>query len=252
MKVLITGGNGFIGTCLRHSIHSSYNPGLVRYLTRDMTGQEIEDIQPTHVFHLAANPIVKDDSYRVSESNIVLTHKLLDHILPDCRFIFTSSATVVLHNTNPSVYSWSKKACEELISIKHKNSLIFRLVAQVGPYATHGVVHDIVRKLRSSEENLNLLTNSTKPYMHVQDTVDFILQHSFSKSTGIINLAPKDTISIKDMAEIIMSELSIYKKIVWSNKSWPGDSMNVEINSEFSGQIRSSKEAISEYVRTIK
>jgi UDP-glucose 4-epimerase len=135
-------------------------------LLSDNIDRYFKDID--EVWHLAANSdtrtALKDTKVDIDQ-NILATYKVLEAMRRNNtkRIIFTSSSTVYGeakqiptpedYPCKPiSLYGASKLACEGLISAYvHTfgfNAVIFRLANVVGPRITHGVIYDIVEKLK--------------------------------------------------------------------------------------------------------
>jgi len=206
---------------------------------------------PTMIFHLAANPLVSDGKPNITQTNILGTHNLLEYCPQGCKFIFISSATVygdlgkekICTETdlcNPtSIYGITKLACEKLIEIYTKqnkiNSLILRLVAQVGPNNSHGVLKDFINKtlsLNSTFPILGQFPGSYKPYMHVNDTVKIIKSMGINHVNGIFNIAPNNSIYTKIIADIVTKRLNKLKEYIWTGQNWFGDNPVVKISNE--------------------
>jgi hypothetical protein len=109
------------------------------------------------------------------------------------------------------------------------------LVANVGGGATHGVLPDIVRKLRSPDPELVLLgaaPGSSKPYAYVGDTAKFMVECGLKPDKHILaNVGPDDHLTIEYMALLAMDYLKIKKRIRWDVKAnWRGDNRVVKID----------------------
>ncbi len=80
-----------------------------------------------------------------------------------------------------SNYGAAKLAAEAFISAAAEVSLdrcwIFRFPNVVGQHATHGVIYDLIHRLRTRPANLKVLGDGTqaKPYLHVSELVDAII-----------------------------------------------------------------------------
>lgn len=206
---------------------------------------------PDVIYHLAANPIVRenqDDPTGISRTNILATHNLLAYAPKGCRFILASSATVygdagkqtICFESTPSwatsIYGATKIASEALVqSYTHLGQVKGvwpRLVANVGPESTHGVVHDFIRKLRSPDPQLEVLgaePGATKPYLHVKDTVEALVTLLDHHITGPVNISADDEITVADVVDAVMQGLGIYKHIKWLGEAanWRGDQARV-------------------------
>lgn len=243
-------------------------------------------VRPDVIFHLAADSSNKHERplEKVS-TNVLGTASLLECAPEGCRFVLASSATVYGDNTREfdlchsfpqedrsfpsptSVYGATKVASEALLEaycrLGRVNGISCRLVAQVGPGATHGLLRDIVRKLRSDEPVLNLFGDSpgsVKPYMHVADTAQAMFCFGVQcrgEPYEVVNVSPGDSLSVLRVAEIAMREMGIEKEIVWHpHEVWPGDNPLVFVSDRLmrsDGRIRQkppgSAEAIASAVR---
>jgi UDP-glucose 4-epimerase len=212
--------------------------------------------KPDIIFHLAGNPVVKQDPHyplEVSRTNILGTHALLAYSRPGARFVFASSATVYGNyasacmgadeNTDlspNSVYGATKVASEALVGAYHHldkvSGLSLRYVANVGAGATHGVVKDLVAKLKSDSTTLDLLGDrpgSEKPYVHVLDTVEATVLFGLDgELTGALNVSSDTQLNIEQMARVIMDTLGIEKPLRWMGEAanWKGDNRVVRVD----------------------
>lgn len=304
MKLLLTGGTGFLGRAVLAEIarrNHDYQAGIqVRNLTRQPDlppphylydpnsvfglTEAVEEWLPDVVIHLAAKSTIKEDHNPcgITESNVLFTHRLL-HSLPEgCRFVFASSATVYGKNASrsypvdecapfapDSAYAATKVAGEALVaaytSMGRVRGISLRLVANAGPGSTHGLVHDVVRKLKSDSPTLDLIGDapgSCKPLAFVGDTANAILYFALTKDhmTFPFNVSPPDSISVQRVAEVCMEELGIRKPVKWLGwaVNWKGDSpvVNVKngasIRSGFRYRYRTSETGLRAALQDIK
>lgn len=311
-KVILTGSTGFIGSALyqelknrgydvlgisRNSIayqnHEVHNLG---YDSISKLQAIISNFNPNIILHFAANPLVKDFKHEITISNALATHQLLECCPKECLFGFASSATVYGKHTTPrdiysatkpiSIYGASKLYCENLIKLYYKiykkidKYIIYRFCAHIGPHATHGLLYDLVKKLRGPDIHLELLgkkPGSRKSFIHIDDSINSIIEILERRTQGpvytnnydcIHNIAPcqrnkhyfswtkqpfiNNILSVEEVANILMEELNIQKPIKWlGNKSnWAGDNKYVGLGSSLD-KIRTSEQAIRDYARTI-
>lgn len=284
MNILVTGDTGMLGSALVKKLAETKHHvfGLSRSVAQtkhehfpcDLTDKnnDLDRIfhwtQPDIVVHYAANPAVKCYDSEVSEQNILATHRLLDVCNKNVKFIFASSITVYGDHKQPiddgsafnpsSVYAASKLYCEDLIKLyTYKYGIlgsyaIMRYVAHIGNNARHGVVYDIMRKLQTDDEYLELIgysPGSCKPFLHVDDSAKCTID-AFKYKNKTVRVGPNDNISILDMAHTIMDELGIQKPIKWTGNThdWVGDDKFVQIVPHV--KVRTSKEAIVDYVKS--
>src|SRR3990172_12007452 len=211
MKVLVTGGTGFIASHLvdalikrKHSVTAvdkgglSYRNPSVKYVFDDLSnpeaaGRVIKDCDI--VFHLASNySVVKstEDPRFDFENNVTLTFNVLEAMRRnDVKKIVLASTSAVygvqkkfpIKEDVPaqirpiSNYAAGKLASETYIhSFSHlygMEGLILRIANIVGPRSNHGLVPDIVRKVQKTPKKIEVLGSGMqkKSYMHVSDCV---------------------------------------------------------------------------------
>jgi UDP-glucose 4-epimerase len=269
-------------------IAASRKPGgsaADKLLERPLNIENADDAQimlrkhnPDVIFHLAANPNTKAAGEAPWHTNVHGTFNLLAGAPRGCRFVLASSATVYGndagfrrsvedHPVNPnSIYGASKVAAEALVQASTHlggvRGLILRYVANVGGGATHGLLPDVVRKLKGGYAKLELFGNepgSTKPFMHVSDTVAATVSLAFSDAGGVWNIAGDNSASVLQVAEVTMQALGITKEILWLGLGsvWAGDNPIVRVSNckllrnGFSPKYRSSLEAIRQAAREL-
>lgn len=252
MKILVTGYRGFIGSHLLKRLKASYGDDVFTFDRNQDIQHTIKVIRPDVVFHLAGNPLIKtSDASGLVNDNTILTHRILES-MDGGRIIFSSSG--VVYGDSPSIgseyyetsatlptslYGYTKLASENLIqayTITGKiQSTIFRLIANVGPGATHGVVKDLVAKYHKNEvlEVLGDHPGSYKPYLYIDDTIDALMMGMEKPLDGIYNLAPFGQLYINDIVELIFQRYG-EKEVAWlgAGSNWKGDNKIVGINTD--------------------
>lgn len=271
MKVLLTGGTGFIGRHLAKALSLTED---VRRLSRNQDvyysidikdAVSVKDVlnsyKPDAIVHLAGNPSSKLDDNNptlISQDNIIGTQNLLHYAPEGCRFIFASS--VLVYGDTPdhvsevdicrptSVYGATKLAGEALVSAYTKmgrvNGVSLRLCATVGKGLTHGIVYDIIKKLYSDSPNLQLLgakPGTAKPYIHVRDVCDCVydLLHTTKDINGVFNISNEDILTAERIGKIISDAFEINKPIEFlgENSIWKGDNNKLLINSSLAKSL---------------
>jgi UDP-glucose 4-epimerase len=133
-----------------------------------------------------------------------------------------------------SNYGAMKLASEALISAAVENwlarALIFRFPNVIGVPATHGVVLDFVRKLKSTPNKLNVLGSGRqrKAYLHVNDLIDALgyLRENASERLGYYNIGPEDNgVTVSFIAETTVEAVAPGAGIEYGveDRGWTGD-----------------------------
>jgi len=199
MKILVTGGAGFIGSHLVDSLVDSnevvvvdnLQSGKREYINKkakfiktdarafDDINKIMRDEKIDFVFHLSAHADIRnnirDDREMIIGQNFLATYNVLEAMKMNNvkKIAFTSTSALygdnILENPedNPlipiSIYGATKIASEKLvISYCHTFDMqawIFRPPNVVGPRGTHGVINDFVLKLTKNKNELQILGN---------------------------------------------------------------------------------------------
>jgi len=207
------------------------------------------------VFHLAANPDIKfsagDATDKDMKQNTIATYNVLEAMrLNDIKKIVFSSTSAVYgeaekiptpENYAPlipiSLYGASKLACEALISaFCHMFGIqawILRFANIVGGKSRKTgttVISDFILKLKKNPKALEILGNGkqSKPYLLNEECVEAILfaVKNASKQVNLFNLGPGDSVSVNEIAEIVVKELGLKNvKFVYTGgvRGWKGD-----------------------------
>jgi UDP-glucose 4-epimerase len=206
------------------------------------------------VFHLAGNSsaaLGTIDTRIDYEQNLTGTYNVLEAMRKSTsckKIIFTSTSTVYgevdkmpisekYSNLKPiSLYGASKLACEAMISgychMFDMSCVIVRLANIIGP-GTHGVIHDFIYKLSLNSSYLEILGNGmqNKSYLYLDDCIEALMllfEVAGKKTFDIFNVGSDDTITVSDIADIIIQELAIpnvQKKFIdnYDGRGWNGD-----------------------------
>ena len=142
-----------------------------------------------------------------------------------------------------SLYAASKIACEALISAFVHNydmqAWVFRFGNIVGPYPTHGVIYDFVKRLRENPRELKVLGDGkqSKPYVYVEDCIDGIEfgWRNSREPVNCFNLAVDDQTSVTQIAEWTIEALGLDRKAVdvqytGGSRGWRGDVPQVKLD----------------------
>lgn len=269
MPDLIIGGSGFVGRNLARRLESEGREVVVLDRLPDETGSFVgrfvrgdaqdaqllsdlvDEIRPRTVYHLAAN---SDISAGITDAGLDFGDTLMTTTAvrlalaqsPVERLVFASSSAIfgvvdgpISENPDvvPSPVSWYGKAklaaeyvLESLTGPHPDLTMLFvRFPNVVGPLATHGVVFDFVRKLRTDPTRLEVLGdgNQTKPYVHVADLLDgieFFLEKAVAGVTRV-NIGPPDLVSVKGIVREVCAAMDVTPDVVYGDTAygWIGD-----------------------------
>ena len=206
------------------------------------------------LFHFAADPEVRtgyskpEDSF---EQNIVNTFNLLQKIKQSKikKIVFASSSSVYgdakIIPTNEeygplspiSHYGASKLACEAMVSSFCHNynieGVILRPANVIGLRGRHGLIWDLVHKLKINQDELELLGDGkqTKSFIHISDAIDgiFFSLNNLQDQVEVFNLGSEDSVEIMDVAKIVCKNMGLNEiKInltggVDDGRGWKGD-----------------------------
>ena len=287
MKVLVTGGAGFIGS---HLVDFLIDGGGEVCVIDDLSAGSLDNLRRWEndprlsfvkgdlldpeavigalggcdvVHHLAANPEVRasraspEDHFK---QNVEATYRLLEAVRRVGGvelFLFASSSSVygeadmvpTPEDYGPlkpiSLYGASKLAAEALVSAYASmygfRAVIFRLANIIGPRSKHGVVYDIVEKLRADPGKLEVLGDGSqsKSYLYVDDCVRGMVvgaEEAHGK-VEVFNLGSDDRISVKEIARTVMLEMRLdgcevcLTGGVDGGRGWAGDVKVMQLDS---------------------
>jgi UDP-glucose 4-epimerase len=202
------------------------------------------------VWHMAANSDIPagvndpDVDLRLTFLTTFNTLKAM-HALGIPRIAFASSSAIygahdgdLREDTGPlfpiSNYGAMKLASEGSITAALEQFLkrvwIFRFPNVVGGRATHGVIYDLLKKLRANPEELEVLGDGTqeKPCLHVTELVEAMLhiRDHGGERLNCFNIAPvKSAATVRFIAEAVVRAASPGARIRYTGGScgWVGD-----------------------------
>jgi UDP-glucose 4-epimerase len=201
------------------------------------------------VFHLAATSDIARSFDEVAidlDNTFLSTYTVLNlmrkYSIPELVFASTSAVYgelqgQIAEDAGPlrpvSHYGAAKLASEAFISSFVEGygmrAWIARFPNVIGAPATHGVIWDLIRKIRTRPELLQVLGDGeqNKPYMHVRDLVDallFIWKKSQDK-INIFNIGVDTRTKVKIIAEEVVKAMGHDTAIQYTggSRGWIGD-----------------------------
>lgn len=250
-KVLITGHTGFKGTWLTrmlinaeaeicgYSLTPPTSPSLfeiadvekkIKHIVGDIRdlnhlNRVFREFQPEIVFHLAAQPIVRDsykDPHYTYETNVMGTVNVLECVRQsDCVKSVLNVTTDKVYHNNEWVWGYrenepldgfdpysNSKSCSELATHSYKNSFFADDSVAVstaragnviggGDFANDRIIPDCVRAMAANQIIGVRNPYSTRPYQHVLEPLAVYLmiaqkQYENPKYQGYYNVGPDD------------------------------------------------------------
>lgn len=249
-RVFITGHTGFKGSWLcrilinsgaevtGYSLEPPTEPNLfyLAEVKNDITSvigdirdyarlkKAFDKAQPEIVFHLAAQPIVRDsykDPKYTYETNVIGTVNILECIrTTDCVKSFLNVTTdKVYENDNPAEHAFKEdekldgydpysnsKSCSEIVTHSYKKSFLQNIPVSTaragnviggGDFSNDRIIPDCVRAVQKNEDIIVRNPYSTRPYQHVLEPLFAYLmiaqkQYEDPKYQGWYNVGPDD------------------------------------------------------------
>jgi UDP-glucose 4-epimerase len=196
------------------------------------------------IWHLAANSDIKSGSIDLSKdvnNTFLTTFKVVQLIrelhVTKVNFASTSAVYGDLESNqisfieespkNPiSYYGLCKLASERILEIACERGkiplLIFRFANIVGTPSTHGIIHDLISKIRNGSRTLEVLGDGsqTKTYMHVNILIKTILGLFNENKAGVFNISYSDQgCSVRDISLQIQSHSLTRPQVVFQREA---------------------------------
>lgn len=200
------------------------------------------------VFHLAANSDIRNGTFNAKPDfddtlNTTLVISELLEFNSIKKIFFASSSAIFGQRLHPirkadnlpkvpiSYYGKSKLASEFILESNCRklniDLQILRFPNVIGPDMTHGLIFDLVNKIKTNPDRLEVLGdgNQSKPFMHVADLVEVIYKLWISQSSIVENVSPIDNISVKEIVDLTCMFFNISPEIYYgeSSSGWVGD-----------------------------
>lgn len=236
------------------------------------------------VFHLAAHADVKSgikDHFIDHRQNLEMSQNVLEAMVKQKvkKIAFSSTSSVygdaTIHPTPEdypfkptSLYGATKAACENYIqsyaSYYDFKAYIFRLVSFLGPRYTHGIIIDVLKKLRQNSKSIELFSDGSpkKSSLAVSDGIEAMLQiiNRSQDKINIYNIGHSKIMKISEIVDSILQSLdktSVKKKWLGKKSSWKGDNEFVLLSIDKLKKIgwepkKTIKQAIAETVNYLQ
>ena len=201
------------------------------------------------VFHLAANAdVVKGEENPMEDvhNTLLTTINVLEmmRVFGVKKFFFASSSTVYGNVEDRiqerctvmrpiSHYGAAKLASEAFVSsfcdLHGFQVWIARFCNAVGPNMTHGVIPDLIRKLKKHPASLEVYGDGTqtKPYIYIDDLLEGVMC-LIDKADDRYNaylVGTDSNMTVEQIAKLVMEELNVITPIEYETEyiGWKGD-----------------------------
>lgn len=248
-RVLVTGGNGYLGTFLVKALEKEnanvfvvsrnaellYNHFAVDITDFDAIHKVVQEIQPDIVFHLAANIsrsrdfAIYNDMAKVNVTGTLNVLQALQNL--DAHFIFTSSSEIYGNNVSPfhenqlpkpvSPYSLSKVNAEMLIQTyclnhnkKFTNLRIFNFYGEHMP--EDFFIPQMINSLKREEDFLMTKGEQTRDFLYVDDIVQALLLTAKNTNSynETMNVCSGKGTKLNELAAAVNEKMNAKAKII--------------------------------------
>ncbi|MGK5090839.1 NAD-dependent epimerase/dehydratase family protein [Deltaproteobacteria bacterium TL4] len=248
MKVLITGGSGFVGShltdrllaknvqvCVIDNYSTGRRDNLIKHKNlkiiegtiadAELVTQTFQEFQPTHVVHAAASYKDPENWIEDANTNIIGTINVLraSQKLKVERFIYFQTALgyglhpqeqpiTLSHPFNPrgSSYAISKTSAEHYIELSGLNFVSFRLANAYGPRNISGPLPTFFQRLTSGKKCF--VMDTRRDFIYVQDLIDVVEKALDGKGKGYYHVSSGKDYSIKELFDATVSALGVTLK----------------------------------------
>jgi UDP-glucose 4-epimerase len=142
-----------------------------------------------------------------------------------------------------SAYGAAKLSAEGWISayghLAGIRSWIFRFGNVLGARMTHGIIYDLLNRLQSNSEELEVLGDGMgeKNYFLVEECIEGMLyayNHSNHAGVEIFNLGSDTTTRVSEIVRIVLEETGMNPRVRYRGgvRGWPGDQPRVYMSVE--------------------
>lgn len=235
-KVLVTGGGGFLArhvcrvfleegwdvltTARKHGDLKEYKTIIVDF-DEPRNLEKIVSLKGLDcIVHLAASVAFKKAPHELIVPNVLSAAHISKYCSENGTHLIFSSSIMVhgaknqsIHEQSPicadTAYAESKYLAEQMISYTKSDALIVRFAGIFGDGGRHlGLNEAISAVLSGKRPQLIGPGNGIRNYVYVKDAAHMILHAAKSRMTGTCLAAGSSELSIREMIEIICTELS--------------------------------------------
>jgi nucleoside-diphosphate-sugar epimerase len=245
MKILLTGGSGFIGSQVLNTLTQNIDGATILNLTRTNSNSnskkveffkcdlsipetyksKIESFGPEVVIHLAWEGI-PDFSLEMSSKNILSSISFIDIVtnIKTCKKIIVTGSCFEYNNKIGSskeddvvipkdYFTFAKKTILSFLELQcNKNNILYawtRLFYVYGPNQRSGsLIPTLIETIKSNKSPELRTPKNANDFIHVNDVADGILTMVLTHfKSGIFNIGSGVTIPVTEISKIIEFEI---------------------------------------------
>lgn len=211
------------------------------------------------VFHMAAHADVRSgfENHTVDhEQNLEMTQNVLEAMYKNNvkKIAFASTSSVYgdakVHPTPEdypfeptSLYGATKAACETYIhsyaSYYGMTSYIFRFVSFIGERYTHGIIVDLLNKLKKNSKEIELFSDGSpkKSSLYVLDGINaiFTVIKKSKEQFNVYNIGHTQVLTVNEIVDTILDAAgykNVKKKWLGKTSNWKGDNEFVHLSAK--------------------
>ncbi len=241
MRILLTGGTGFVGSALARVIADTHDvvvlvrrgsphtlPSGVCVIHGDLSDPQFTRALPTRldaIVHLAfASGRFPEDASLQTTVNVSATQQLADHGWRSGiqRFLFASTGNVYMpsieamaedHPLGPTEFYGASKAAAELLLGRYEQVFdvsILRMFAPYGPGQNGRMVQSIASRV-ARKQGVSLYRGgqpSVNP-IYIDDLVDMLAMDLQMPGSRTVNLSGPQVLSVREIAEVAGDVLGV-------------------------------------------
>lgn len=215
MKILVTGGKGFIGSALCKKLAALNHEVTILDLA---DGLDIMTYRATEtydaVFHLASPISIEEsinDPDKYFDTIVKGTYRMLE-MFKDARFINLSSSAAYEPITSP--YGIAKKATEIMTTVmNYKKAITFRVYNVFGEGERHRIIYHWAKRMLKNEA-VRIFGDGTekRDYVYIDDVIEALIRYGlYGEQTGVIEVGYAKTID-SNLLFKMMSKFYGYEK----------------------------------------